>query len=315
LDGARPQLLVQADSAAVFAPPGYLLFVREGGLWAQPLDDRTFRPRGPPVLTSAHVFVGFNGDLHLSVSRTDVLAFSVVQLTSQQLAWYDRGGRRVARVGEPMRDEENIDLSHDGRYAVVSSGVVQPGSTTVEGLPTIVNVWAIDTTTGIRTRVTSGNGWDKNPVWSPDGREIAFGSFRKTPRHGTVSDLFRKRFGGVEERPLFTSDENKYPKQWLADGSILFIHEDGKALFRLWPSGGTAVPLKPVEDEFHKDNFRVSPDESHVAFNSPESSRWEVYVADFPSFANRRPISVSGGVQPHGAAMELSYSISRSRVR
>ena len=47
------------------------------------------------------------------------------------------------------------------------------------------------------------------------------------------------------------------------------------------------------------DEFRLSPDERWIAYNSLESGRWEVYVASFPSFGGKRQVSSGGGCQAH----------------
>jgi hypothetical protein len=49
---------------------------------------------------------------------------------------------------------------------------------------------------------------------------------------------------------------------------------------------------------FGKDLATVSQDERWVAYQSTESGRWDVYVARFPSFLDRRQVSLSGGCQP-----------------
>ena len=57
------------------------------------------------------------------------------------------------------------------------------------------------------------------------------------------------------------------------------------------------------------DSVRISPDGTRVAFQSRESDRLEVYVADFPSFARRTRVSPTGGVLPRWRAdgRELFY--------
>src|SRR5262249_9643321 len=49
--------------------------------------------------------------------------------------------------------------------------------------------------------------------------------------------------------------------------------------------------------DYSKDEPRVSPDGRWVAYNTNESGRWEVYVASFPEFTERRQVSSNGGVQ------------------
>ena len=53
-----------------------------------------------------------------------------------------------------------------------------------------------------------------------------------------------------------------------------------------------------LETEVDKDNPRVSPNERWVAYQSQESGQWEVYIASFPSFGERRQVSNGGGCQP-----------------
>ena len=47
------------------------------------------------------------------------------------------------------------------------------------------------------------------------------------------------------------------------------------------------------------DEPHVSPDQKWVAYNSLESGRFEVYVATYPTFSDRRQVSKNGGVQAH----------------
>lgn len=41
------------------------------------------------------------------------------------------------------------------------------------------DIWSVPATGGEATRLTSQEGYDSNPVWSPDGTKIAFASRRK----------------------------------------------------------------------------------------------------------------------------------------
>jgi Tol biopolymer transport system component len=133
---------------------------------------------------------------------------------------------------------------------------------------------------------------DTDPVWSPDGHELVFSSNRKGT-HG----LYRKVIGGGDEELLLGSAELKFPKFWTKDGSILFLNQYGRTFYQL-PLAGDRKPVVLTKSEFDRDNPRVSPDGHWVAYNSLESGRWEVYVAAFPSFNEKRQISVSGGCQP-----------------
>lgn len=72
LDGAGDQRLLEADSAAIYAPPGYLLFVRQGTLFAQPFDATRLQLKGQPVRLAESVPFEVNATA-FSVSGNGVL--------------------------------------------------------------------------------------------------------------------------------------------------------------------------------------------------------------------------------------------------
>jgi len=47
-----------------------------------------------------------------------------------------------------------------------------------------------------------------------------------------------------------------------------------------------------------KKSPQVSPDGRWVAYQTTETLRWEVYIAAFPSFAEKRQVSSNGGQRP-----------------
>jgi len=47
-----------------------------------------------------------------------------------------------------------------------------------------------------------------------------------------------------------------------------------------------------------KDQSQVSPDGRWIAFHANESGRFEIYVATFPAFTDKRQVSGAGGLQP-----------------
>jgi Tol biopolymer transport system component len=122
--------------------------------------------------------------------------------------------------------------------------------------------------------------------------------FSSNRRGGDAVDLYRKVVGGGDEELLLESEEHKYSKFWMKDGhSILFINEQGKTFYQL-PLAGDRKPLILSKSEFDRDNPHISPDGRWIAYNSLESGRWEVYIAAFPSFTEKRQVSSNGGCQP-----------------
>jgi Tol biopolymer transport system component len=227
-----------------------------------------------------------------STSQNGVLVYRSATSENLQAVWCDRQGKRVATVGEP-RAYRQFTLSPDEKR--IAAHMAGPNNKD--------DIWLLDLTSGILSRVTSDPGRVDGAVWSPDGRELIFSSSR-----GGLPNLYRKIVGGGDDRLILKSGESNYAEQWLKDGSLLFLNDGGKSFLRL-QYGADAKPETLLKTEYNKDEPRVSPDGRWVAYNSLESGRWEVYVASFPAFADRRQVSGNGGVQGYWAknGKELFY--------
>jgi len=69
--------------------------------------------------------------------------------------------------------------------------------------------------------------------------------------------------------------------------------------YHLLRPGDPGQPRLVFQSEYTMDEPSVSPDQKWVAYGSAESGRYEVYVARFPDFTERRQVSSNSGVQPH----------------
>jgi Tol biopolymer transport system component/predicted Ser/Thr protein kinase len=268
-------------SNVMYSPPGFLIYSRGQNVVAQPFDLSKGRLTGGPTTIAEHVkAMALSAGLEFSVSRNGVVAYRQSS-NALQLAWYGRDGKRLSSIGEPGNYGE-IMLSPDGKRLALERIVT-------DGEPT--DIWILGLESGIFSRITFDPALDDNPVWSPDGRELIFASTRKG-----AFDLYRKVIGGGPDQLIFASNNQKWPHLWLKDGkSILFT--DGKSFYRL-PLEGKREPTTLLESQFANDLPRVSPDERWVAYQSNESGRWEIDLATFPAFADKRQISVNGGCQP-----------------
>jgi eukaryotic-like serine/threonine-protein kinase len=283
LDSKENRLLVSAESNTSYTPPGLLIYHVENTLMAQPFDMRRLRVTGEPFRVAEQVDTMHVAASKYSVSQNGVLVYSGAPSRDVQLAWYSRDGKRLGSVGEPGLYGE-IVLSPDERRLAVER--VDPQLSTLD-------LWVLELASGIFSRLTFNPANDENPVWSPNGRELVFSSDRKGE-----DNLYRQDIGGGEEKLLFESGESKYPFIWFNDGqSILFINQNGRSFYQL-PLTGDRRPVTLLKSDFDKDEPHISPDGQWVAYNSNESGRWQVYVAAFPTFTERRQVSVSSGCQP-----------------
>jgi DNA-binding winged helix-turn-helix (wHTH) protein/Tol biopolymer transport system component len=289
LDSKETRMLTLADSNARYAAPGFLIYGQGGTLLAHPFNVDKLRLTGEPFPAAEHV--GHTPDRtysFFSVSDNGTLAFRGEALGNKQLAWYRRDGVRIGSVGEPGRYDDIVISPDEGRVALQYLDP-QKGN---------YNIGTLDLASSIFTRVTSHPGQDVAPVWSPDGRKLIFSSDRKAEG---IFDLYRKVVGGGEEEPLFASDvEWKFAQQWMPDEAILFTSIGDKGLATVLYRLPQAGPLKPVplfKTESNIVSLHVSSDGRRVAYQHLESGAWEVYVAAFPTFAERRRVSNDGGCQ------------------
>ena len=163
--------LFRSESEAVFVPTsgrerGVLLSAADGQLQARPFDATTLRLVGDP--RTLPVAAGANTPYHSAMlsASADLLATVAMPMPyGVRLGTVSRDGTAV-RLSE--RQPQNWPrLSPDGRR--MARQMVDPA----RGNP---DIWVEDLQDGSLVRVTTATGTDVLPVWSPDGRRLAYGS-------------------------------------------------------------------------------------------------------------------------------------------
>jgi hypothetical protein len=118
LDSKESRAVARLDSWAAYSPPGWLLYGREGALFAQRFDEKTARLDGEPFLLADNVGYFLNtASTAFSVSRTGVLAYRTATSPSR-VAWFDRHGKEIGQLGQPVRTSGfriSPDASRSGR--------------------------------------------------------------------------------------------------------------------------------------------------------------------------------------------------------
>jgi Tol biopolymer transport system component len=152
------------------------------------------------------------------------------------------------------------------------------------------------------TRLTFDPKDDIWPVWSPDGKWIAFASNR-----GGRYALYRKLASGAGADELLYSDPkaNLGPTDWSPDGkwiALAIYPESGTPDVFLLPTAGEAKPVPFLQTAFSEGRARFSPDGRFMAYESDESGRPEVYVQPVPASGARWQVSTSGGRTPFWTA-------------
>jgi serine/threonine protein kinase/Tol biopolymer transport system component len=307
LDGGTQKFLLHTESSAIYAWPGYLLYVDGDTLLGQAFDAARLEIKGEPFTVAEHVgrSTGFN--IGASTSSTGMLAYAAAMLQRGRLTWIDRAGNSLNSVGVEG-DYSDFRLSPNGETLAVS--LVDPKAWNPD-------IWLIDLTRGGPSRFTVGSALNAAPVWSPDGARIVF----RSNRNGQT-ELFAKSAGGGGNEEVALTYETQHAagidtpnlvcSDWSPDGRYVISsvpqQTTGDDLW-LVPLGGDKKPFKflaPPSDQIHG-NF--SPDGRFVAYTSNESGRFQVYVQTFPLSDRKWQVSTDGGYEPRwrGDGREIYY--------
>jgi len=285
LDSKVASRLFQADSSAVFADPGYLLFARDNALFAWRFDSRSRKLVGDPVPTLEQVRYATEDNM-LSVSAAGNRVGYLSWRGRRRLVWVDRKGHELGTLGE-IGGYEDVRISPDGSHVAVALRDASRGQNQ--------DVWVLDATHGTGARVTSERTDEFNPAWFPDGERLAYVS-----DHAGFYDLYERPAGGGAEKILAQSKQDKVLPTVSADGKHLLFSTSKAARFWrvLAPLSGAGDSLQLSGDSrFSEENPEVSPDGLWTAFESNESKQKEVYVQPL-SGGPKRQVSIGGGQLP-----------------
>jgi eukaryotic-like serine/threonine-protein kinase len=285
LDGKENRLLMPAYTNATYAA-GRLLFMHDSELMAQSMNPATGDLRGHGERVAEDVLVdGTIWRAGFDASGTGLLAYAAGGLIPAQAAWYDRSGKHLGTASEKAFNLNSVRLSPDGTRLATEAG------------DTNSEIWTNELKRQVNTRLTFGSGASTTPVWSPDGRWIAYWGVRGK------NNIYRKASNGMGQEELLLEGDlaNRVPFDWSPDGrSLLFGIGDFASSGQIWmlPLDGNRKPVSLVQGNFVAANARFSPDGHWIAYNSTESGRPEVYVMPFGSGVGKWQVSGAGGVLP-----------------
>jgi tricorn protease-like protein len=302
IDPGPIKRLAAAQTAGVYAAPGFLLFVRQSTLIAQRFDLKALELTGEPTPVAERAESGvFSGVLAFSVSDTGTLAYGIGagREENTQLTWFDRQGKRLEPLGQPVT-YTGVDLSPDQKRVVAHRHDAGAGG----------DLWMIDVERGTTSRFTFDATQDNSsPVWSPDGSRVAYGSLR----NGGWG-LFAKASNGTAAEELVGQPAPVVgPRSWSPDGRFLvYAVSNASTGSDVWslPLAGDRKPVPLLTTRFQERNPQLSPDGKWLAYSSDESGVPELYVRPFPAGDGKWQISTAGGWEPRwrGDSRELFYA-------
>jgi Tol biopolymer transport system component len=295
-DGVTKKFLLRADSRAVYAPPGYLLWVDGNALLGQAVDADHLELSGRPFTVAEGVGRSTASESAVSVSSTGALAYAGVIVRHGRLTWFDRSGNALDSM--PLEgDHTDFRLSPD--ETKVAASLVDPTTN-------IPNVWLIDLAAKRPSPLTAGS-FNTSAVWSPDGTRLMF----RTLRNGLIEFYQKSAFGGGNEDPVLSiatqrasgaeTGSNLVPTDWSRDGHVLFSNPGTTSRFDLWlfrPADKDSKPVRLLGSASDEIQANFSPDGRLLAYTSNETGRFQVYVQTLPLSDRKWTISTNGGYEP-----------------
>jgi eukaryotic-like serine/threonine-protein kinase len=278
--------IIQGGAQPRFARCGHLIYAQGATLMATPFDPKLLVVSGEaiPVVEGVRQSSS-NGSAQYSISATGSLVYvpGGVQAEQRRLVWVSREGAEQP-VAAPSRVYRGVRLSPDGKRAAVAIDEQE------------TQVWQYDLSRETLTRLTFEGNLGSNPVWTPDGRRIAFTSNKEGP-----INLFWKLAdgsGGLER--LSTSEYINTPMSWSPDGQLLaFIEIHPTTGYDIWILRLSDRKIEPfLRTPFNESAPRFSPDGHWLAYISDESGRYEIYVQPYPGPGGKWQISTEGGAEP-----------------
>ena len=187
------------------------------------------------------------------------------------LVWVDRNGVAIPLSAE-RRDYTHIDLSPDGRQALLDTGD---------------DIFLYEIGRGTFSSITSDRPERSLfPSWHPNGEQA---TFMQGPK------VYEKIIEGSPRREALI-DAPVIPTSWSPDGQKLATFDDQSDIWIF----DRELGYEPFLDgPFNQRTGRFSPDGSAFAYVSDEwGGEFQVYVTPYPGPGKRTPVSIDGGLSP-----------------
>ncbi|HEV7692173.1 MAG TPA: hypothetical protein VGO52_15160 [Hyphomonadaceae bacterium] len=285
---------------------GHILFVDRGTLFSAPFDAVRLKALGDPAPVVRQVAYDFGyGFAQFAVSDSGAVVYlrdPSEGLSTVQRITSDKTAPLLATPGRYLWPR----LSPKGDKLAYSS---------FEGSD--YDLWEIDLRSGEQTRLTSAEGGQSRPVWTPDGRWLLW-------HEDAAPAIWARRTDNSGEAIKLISGI-RMPSSVSPDGSRIAWFEIGeKSGFDLWTApltsdaqtlriGEPAPFLLGATFDIYP---RFSPDGRWIAYASAKSGPHEIYVRPSKGEGAEVRVSFTGGRIPAWSATpgELLYETPANRI-
>ena len=277
--------------AVGYLPTGHIVYglPNDSNLYAIPFDLDTLEPKGGPL----PIVEGVMGHgVQCAVSDAGTLIYmpgtsSGGGFGQFTLVWVDREGNE-----EPIAIDPDIyffpSISPDGTKVAVRI--------TIGGNQ---DIWILDLVHKTRTRLTFDEATDSFPLWSPDGKRIAFTSSRDEK----VAIYWKSADGtGTDELLVAGSGIGIMPCSWTGDGKTLVFMDASEGIngdIGAISMEGDSAKKQLLHGKNMEVEPRISPDGRWMTYSCNESGQFQIYVRPYPGVdGGKWQVSSSEGVWP-----------------
>lgn len=225
------------------------------------------------------------GAAEFRISNRGDLAYvpGAVEGGGRTLVWVDRSGNPEP-LPLPPASYLYPRISPDGRSLAVE----------IEG-PNH-DFYVYDFARSVLSKMTT-DGLSHDPVWTPDGKRLAFRSWQTGGMTMWLmpvdrsSSAIRLDQNGTRQSPVSFSPDGNY---------LTFDQKDPQTRDDSWvlPIGEPGEPRAIAKSRFAEGSAKFSPDGRWIAYSSDESGKEEIYVQPFPGLRPKLQISNNGGTDP-----------------
>ncbi len=304
IDGAAPKRILNTRWPVRYVSPDTLMYVRDDVLVAQPFDIERGTLSGTPRQIVGPIDPNLPTLDFYAASDNGTLVYRLLPPQVSQLTWVERSGAVGSTVGQPSNISNFRISPEEGRIVFDET---DRGSR---------SVWTLDIGTGRRSRLTFPGSDDWQPIWSPDGLRIMFGSYR----NGPIDMYLKLADGGGSDEEFMVSSIQKGPRDWSKDGRFVLYTQDSpetkEDLYAREASGNTS-PVAIAATAAREFDGRFSSDRRWVSYVSNETGMNEVFVQPFPPTGGKWQVSNGGGLSPRWRAdgRELFYLTPQGEMR